>query len=62
MRDYILDDIMALLSNNEDVQRRYYVAATKPRRLMTREDFDKFPDNELVEAYKEVVIRCFRQR
>ena len=68
MRDYMLDDIMALLDNNRDVHRHYYAktpAGAKRRMsdpLMTREDFERFPDNELVEAYKYVVMRCFRQR
>lgn len=64
----MLDDIMALLDQNPDVHRQFYAMQVpgKKRRasdpLMTREDFDRFQGDELVEVYKFVVMRCFRQR
>lgn len=67
IRESILDDIMHLLSKNRDVHIQFYAKqqGKKPRLddpLMEREDFSKLSDTDLVEGYKYVVMRCFRQR
>ena len=55
IRINITDDIMDLLSKNEDVRSRHYKG-------MGITEFEKLSDTELVETYKYVVMRCFRQR
>lgn len=51
----MVEDIMDLLSKNTDVQYKHY-------RGNGPDHFEKMSDTELVEAYKYVVMRCFRQR
>ena len=55
IRLHMVEDIMDLLSKNEDVRSKYY-------RGNGPDHFEKMSDSELVEAYKHVVMRCFRQR
>lgn len=55
IRLHMVEDIMDLLSKNPDVQSNWY-------RGNGPDHFEKMSEAELVETYKNVVIRCFRQR